>query len=91
MGLYDKGGPYEVRLEAFDEAEFCMCGHTEKSPFCCGYHIDHPPAQPHYFEAEEDVTLHLCGCGKSNNKPFCDGSHQDHHEEQTNGDKPHSS
>lgn len=75
MALYDKGSPYEVKLEAGDSACLCLCGRTGRAPFCDSSHFQHPPAQPCNYEAEEDVTLSLCGCGKSKNLPFCDGSH----------------
>lgn len=77
MGLHDKGEPYEVRLEAGDEVDFCICGNTGRAPFCDTSHFNHPPAQPYTYEAEEDTTVYICGCGKSNNMPFCDGSHKD--------------
>ena len=77
MALYDKGSPYEVRLEAGDCADFCRCGKTGRAPFCDTSHFNHPPVTPYNYEADEDITLTLCGCGKSRNKPFCDGSHQD--------------
>lgn len=75
MSLYDKGSPYEVRLEEGDRVDFCRCGLTKRPPFCDTSHFDHPPALPYTYEADSDITLRICGCGKSNNLPFCDCSH----------------
>ena len=75
MGIYDKGNPYEVKVQTGDTAYICQCGHTNKPLFCDGSHIDHPPAQPFAYEAEKDESIFVCGCGKTNSKPFCDGSH----------------
>ncbi|MCI5059860.1 MAG: CDGSH iron-sulfur domain-containing protein [Alphaproteobacteria bacterium] len=70
--------PIEVKLEPEKIYSFCICGYSEKSPFCDGAHKEKcPNLKSHKFSVEKEGKYWLCQCKKTKNPPFCDGSHKD--------------
>lgn len=75
MGMFDKGSPYEVTLEAGQRVSLCQCGHSAKAPLCDGSHKAYPGTGPQVYEAQSAQSIWVCGCGRSGKNPLCDGSH----------------
>lgn len=80
--------PQLVKLEKGKTYAWCMCGLSEKQPFCDGRHKTTAPDpsqpisetnQPLFkslkFTAEEDTEVWLCQCKHTKSPPFCDGTH----------------
>ena len=62
--------------ETTGKKAYCMCGHSEKLPYCDGAHSrNQTGAQPHVCEIEKDGKVAICQCHQSANLPFCDGTH----------------
>ena len=66
--------PYPVEVEAGKTYFWCVCGRSEKQPFCDGSHKGTRFA-PMKHMAEKDGKLFFCGCKATSKAPLCDGSH----------------
>ncbi len=73
--------PVPVQLVAGENYYFCVCGRSQKQPFCDGSHRE-TPFKSLLFTAEESGEAWLCRCKHTNNPPFCDGSHKQFSREQ---------
>lgn len=55
---------------------YCVCGHSEKLPYCDGAHTRMQTGlSPHVVEITEPCKKALCQCHRSENMPWCDGMH----------------
>ena len=55
---------------------YCMCGLSEKLPYCDGAHKrEQTGVGPHVCEVTEAGKKAVCQCHRSGNLPWCDGSH----------------
>ncbi|MBY0500807.1 MAG: CDGSH iron-sulfur domain-containing protein [Alphaproteobacteria bacterium] len=66
--------PFEVELEEGQNYFWCLCGLSQKQPFCDGAHKG-SGLKSHCFTAEATGKKFLCGCKQTKNPPYCDGSH----------------
>jgi CDGSH iron-sulfur domain-containing protein 3 len=66
--------PYQVELEAGKRYAWCLCGRSQKQPFCDGSHAG-TGIEPLMFTAERTELALLCGCKDTGDPPYCDGSH----------------
>lgn len=66
--------PYPVEVTAGKTYFWCVCGKSQKQPFCDGSHKD-TGLEPLKYEAEKDGKVFFCGCKGTANAPLCDGSH----------------
>ena len=67
--------PYMIEVEAGKTYHWCMCGNSNKQPFCDGSHKGSSFAPLTYIPAESKKAA-LCGCKHTKNQPMCDGSHK---------------
>ena len=66
--------PYKADVEAGKKYFWCICGRSQKQPYCDGAHKNTGLA-PMMFVAEKTETIWLCGCKATKNSPRCDGTH----------------
>lgn len=66
--------PVKTDLEAGKDYYWCLCGKSQRQPFCDGSHAGTGMA-PLKFVVEKSGPAALCQCKSSANAPFCDGSH----------------
>ena len=66
--------PIPVEVEAGKSYFWCVCGRSEKQPFCDGSHqgTDFAPMK---WTAEETKRVFFCACKQTAGEPLCDGSH----------------
>ena len=66
--------PIPVEVEAGKSYFWCVCGRSEKQPFCDGSHqgTDFTPMK---WTAEETKRVFFCACKQTDGQPLCDGSH----------------
>jgi CDGSH-type Zn-finger protein len=67
--------PMAVELEAGKKYAFCVCGRSQRQPFCDGSHKG-TPFTPHVFTAESSEKKWFCMCKHTKNVPYCDGTHK---------------
>lgn len=67
--------PIKVNLKKDKNYFFCLCGRSQKQPFCDGSHAG-SDFSPQKFTAKSNGDAYLCQCKHSANKPYCDGSHK---------------
>ena len=67
--------PIEFEVEKGKSYTWCVCGKSNKQPFCDGSHKG-SEFIPVVFKAEETKKIYFCVCKQTNNRPFCDGSHE---------------
>jgi len=67
--------PYPVEVEAGRTYSWCVCGLSEKQPFCDGKHKA-GGFTPLRYTAEKDGKLWFCGCKQTGKAPLCDGRHK---------------
>lgn len=66
--------PHRTKLKGGRKYRWCMCGLSQRQPFCDEAHrTTDKDALP--FSVEEDITVALCGCKLSAQGPYCDGAH----------------
>lgn len=70
--------PFEVELEEGQNYFWCLCGLSQKQPFCDGAHKG-SGLKSHCFTAKATEKIFLCGCKQTKNPPYCDGSHMEVH------------
>ncbi len=62
--------------ETAGKKAYCMCGLSEKLPYCDGAHSrEGVDIAPFVIELSEDGKKVVCQCHRSANLPWCDGSH----------------
>ena len=69
--------PSHVHLYRGKVYDWCVCGHTQNSPFCdgqCKWLITR--LRPVSFNVSESGYFKLCNCKLSANAPFCNNSHK---------------
>lgn len=64
----------KITLVKGQEYWFCMCGRSNRQPFCDGSHRSTSIA-PKSFTAQFDGEVELCLCKHSSSLPFCDNTH----------------
>lgn len=74
MALWQKT-PFIIATTENVSLAFCMCGKTQKAPYCDGSHKG-CGVSPHVEKFSKAKNVAICGCGLSANRPFCDGSHK---------------
>lgn len=79
--------PKKVMLEQGEEYHFCVCGRSNRQPFCDGSHVG-STFKPKTFIAEESGETYLCACKHTANVPFCDGTHKQFSREQVGREGP---
>ena len=67
--------PAKVELEEGKKYAWCICGLSDKQPFCNGAHKG-SEYRPMVFTAEESKTAYLCQCKATKNGCYCDGTHK---------------
>ena len=67
--------PYKINVEQGKTYYWCLCGLSNKQPFCDGSHKKEGKFKSVKFVATENKEVFFCGCKKTKNQPFCDGSH----------------
>ena len=67
--------PYKVKVEKDKTYHWCVCGLSQKQPFCDGSHRKEGKFKSFKFLAEETKEIYLCGCKMTRHIPFCDDSH----------------
>ena len=70
-----KKSPYKVKVEKDKIYFWCVCGLSQKQPFCDGAHKKNGKFKSLKYLAEEDKEMYFCGCKMTKHPPFCDGSH----------------
>ncbi|MFQ5462234.1 MAG: CDGSH iron-sulfur domain-containing protein [Phycisphaerae bacterium] len=62
--------------ESAGKKAYCMCGLSEKLPYCDGAHSrEDAGVGPMVVEIEADGKKAVCQCHASGNLPWCDGTH----------------
>ena len=70
-----QNAPYVMDMQPGDYF-WCLCGESEKQPFCDGSHArKNTGKRPIKMTIEVARKIAWCGCKQSGNKPFCDGTH----------------
>ena len=65
--------PIEVEVTEGKSYYWCVCGLSEKKPFCDGSH-KLTELSPLKYTADSTKTLVMCGCSNSEQLPYCDGT-----------------
>jgi CDGSH-type Zn-finger protein len=65
--------PIEVEVAEGKSYYWCICGLSQKKPFCDGSH-KFTELSPLKYTADTTKTLVMCGCSNSEHLPFCDGT-----------------
>ena len=68
-------GPYKVKVEKDKTYFWCVCGLSQKQPFCDGSHKKDGKFKSLKYFAKESKEVFFCGCKMTNNQPLCDGTH----------------
>jgi len=79
--------PLKADLDKDTEYHFCVCGRSNKQPFCDGSHVG-TSFKPKAFRAEQDGEAFLCACKHTRNAPYCDGSHKQFSSDQVGKEGP---
>jgi len=53
---------------------WCVCGKSEKQPFCDGSHKG-TEFSPIIVDNTKEGNIAWCGCKATGNSPYCDGTH----------------
>lgn len=75
--IYDNK-PFKYTCEAGKIYCWCLCGKSNKQPFCDGTHTNQflqIKEKPIRFSVKETKDYWLCNCKQTSNRPFCDGTH----------------
>ena len=65
-----------VIAETVGKKAYCMCGLSEKLPYCDGAHArESTDVKPIVVEINEAGKKAICQCHRSATLPFCDGTH----------------
>ena len=67
--------PYKVKVEKNKTYFWCVCGFSQKQPFCDGSHKKDGVFKSLKYLAKSDEVVFFCGCKTTKHPPFCDGSH----------------
>ena len=67
--------PYKVKVEKNKTYFWCVCGLSQKQPFCDGSHKKDGVFKSLKYLAKSDEVVFFCGCKTTKHPPFCDGSH----------------
>jgi len=79
--------PKRVTLNKDEEYYFCVCGRSNKQPFCDSSHAG-TVFKPRVFTADQDGEAYLCACKHTGNAPYCDGSHKQFNDENIGKEGP---
>jgi len=79
--------PKKVTLKKDEEYYFCVCGRSNKQPFCDSSHAG-TVFKPRVFTADQDGEAYLCACKHTGNAPYCDGSHKQFNDENIGKEGP---
>ena len=79
--------PKRVTLNKEEEYYFCVCGRSNKQPFCDSSHAG-TVFKPRVFTADQDGEAYLCACKHTGNAPYCDGSHKQFNDENIGKEGP---
>lgn len=70
--------PFKYTCIAGKIYSWCLCGKSNKQPFCDGTHRNQflqIKQKPIRFTVKETKDYWLCNCKQTSNRPFCDGTH----------------
>ena len=67
--------PYKVKVKKGKTYFWCICGMSQKQPFCDGSHKKEEKFKSLKYLATESKEVFFCGCKMTNHQPLCDGSH----------------
>ena len=67
--------PYKVKVEKDKTYFWCVCGLSQKQPFCDGSHKKNGNFKSVKYLAQSDKVVFFCGCKNTKHPPFCDNSH----------------
>ncbi len=67
--------PYKVKVKKDKIYFWCVCGLSQKQPFCDGSHKKDGKFKSLKYIAKESKEVFFCGCKTTNQQPLCDGSH----------------
>ncbi|MCS6945994.1 MAG: CDGSH iron-sulfur domain-containing protein [Steroidobacteraceae bacterium] len=67
--------PLPIDVEQGKTYWWCVCGRSNRQPFCDGSHKG-TPFVPQKFEATKSEKLWFCACKRSGKAPLCDGTHK---------------
>lgn len=66
--------PFAIEVESGKSYFWCLCGLSQKQPFCDGSHKG-TEFTPVRYQATESKKVYFCGCKITASQPLCDGSH----------------
>ena len=66
--------PIEFEVEKGKSYAWCVCGKSNKQPFCDGSHKG-TDFSPIIVDNEKEGNIAWCGCKATGNSPYCDGTH----------------
>lgn len=75
--IYDPK-PFKFTCVAGKMYSWCLCGRSNKQPFCDGTHRNQflkIKQRPIHFTVSKTKEYWLCNCKQTSNRPFCDGTH----------------
>ena len=67
--------PYKVKVEKDKTYHWCVCGLSQKQPFCDGSHRKEGRFKSLKYFATESKEVFFFGCKRTSHQPLCDGSH----------------
>ncbi len=68
--------PIVVDVVAGESYWWCVCGRSQKQPFCDGSHKG-TSFSPLEWKAERARPMSFCTCKHTKSPPFCDDSHDE--------------
>ena len=77
MNKGQRAGDSPIEFEVVKEKSYawCVCGKSNKQPFCDGTHKKEGKFKSLKYIATEDKDIFFCGCKMTKYQPLCDGSH----------------
>jgi len=67
--------PYKVIIGKGKTYFWCVCGLSQKQPFCERHHKKEKKFKSIKYLAEESKEMFFCKWKMTKHQPFCDGSH----------------
>ena len=73
--LIAQKAPFRIQVVEGKIYFWCVCGRSQKQPFCDGSHKG-TGLEPLRYVADKSGAVYFCGCKHTQSPPFCDGTHK---------------